>query len=139
MKLQHQSSFPERLVKNLEKPIIYSLMCIVAGVAALVWGISKVGYRRRDGSHGGLLSELQPIFGTYYGIILLTILLAVLISNRRWIGVGILFAAYGFNFMLYCLPISARPFSWDAYWALSPILALVAITICVYYDWWQSR
>lgn len=64
----HKDSLPRRLIKDLEKPIIYALMFTVSTVAVLVWGISKIN-GGRGGSNAGLLSDFQPVFGTCYGIV----------------------------------------------------------------------
>lgn len=132
----HYESLPRQLVRDLEKPIIYALMFTVSTVAVLVWGVSKIR-GGRGGATAGLFSDLQPIFGTYYGIVLMAIVLAVLICNRRWIGVGIMIVSHLMQLMMYSLPLRVRPFSWDEYLALSPLIGLAIVTYCVYYDCWE--
>jgi hypothetical protein len=132
----HPESLPRRIVRDLEIPIIYGLMILASAIALLVWGATLIG------PHGGsLLQGGQPVFGTYYGMGMQAFLLVILLSNRRWLGIGILIAGFSAHSLVVWVSPRARPITVDEFWGLSPIFPLAAICCLVYhhYDLWDGR
>ncbi len=101
-------------------------------LACWSWWATKLGPR---GS--GLLNELQPPFGTVYGIVFAGLMAAILVNSRRWKGLLVMGLVYFFMALIETMPTSAVlvPAIWDEYWALVAMFSSLVIAMCLHYEW----
>lgn len=133
MDLDEDSPLWRRLIRDLEKPLFYTLMVVTSAVGMLVWGATKTGSRG-----GGLFAELKPIFGTLYGLIIAGLMVGILTANRRWKALVLLGTSYLAIGLMELLPKSKVPATWDEFFALGAMLGSLLVGLGIHYEWFDE-
>ncbi len=121
-----------RFFRDYEGLILYGLTGLTVAVSMLVYGATKLR------SSGGLFDEWRPVFGSGFSIGLLMFVIALLVVNRRWLGIGGVLAAYSIALLLGLSPTRKVPLQLDEFLVIANTLTLLFLSVCHHQDLWKS-
>ena len=121
-----------RILRDFEGPILYLLAGVAVAVSILVYGATKLR------SSSGLFDEWRSVFGFGFGVGMFAVTIAILAINRRWLAIAGVIVVFALTYTLGLSPTRATPLKLDEYLAIANAMALLSLSLCFYYDLWES-